>query len=87
MLPDGSTDSSLKTVELWLARDLQNTDGSQIFKTFNGAQLTALNTRVEVMWDNNNVKIAEMPSPDIIVVWHDDTPYQFARSSPHGQLS
>ena len=72
------------TRELWLARDLHNTDGSQVLKTMSGegSRLVSLDTRVEVVWDNGGIKIAEMPSPDIIVVWHDSTPYQFIRSSP-----
>lgn len=70
--------------ELWLGRDTiinTNPNGTQIFKTKNGAgkDLVCLNRVVKITWDNIDEKLAFMPNDKSITVLHGDTAYHFTK--------
>lgn len=68
--------------ELWMARDLNSTNGTCVWKTRNGDGRRLLqNGTVHILWDNCVNLVAFMPDPNTITVWHGDTTYNFTRQS------
>jgi hypothetical protein len=69
--------------ELWMARDLNSTEGTLVWKTTNGdGQRLLRNGTVHLRWDNCRNLVAFMPNPNTITVWHGHLTYNFTREAP-----
>ena len=78
---NGNCHSKWVNGELWIARNLNSTDGTEVWKSINGGgkKLITLGTRIEILWDNKSIRFAEAVDANTIIVWHDDRQYKFTR--------
>jgi hypothetical protein len=77
---DGNCTVRLVNGEIWMAYDLNATNGTRVWKTTNGdGQRFLYGEEINILWDNHARLPARLVDQNTIAVWHSGVRYDFTR--------